>query len=65
MNKIKNPTTRKVRNRGFVPLRYRSPDGVVHGWIVKEGRKWVHFFSVTDQRTLKLELTEQRYMKEV
>ena len=33
---IKNPTKRKVRNRGFTPVRYHHESGVHNGWIYKQ-----------------------------
>ena len=39
---IKNPTVRKVRNRGFTPVRYHHDTGVHHGWIYKVGTKYNH-----------------------
>ena len=40
--KIKNPTVRKVRNRGFTPVRYHHESGIHNGWIYKVGTKWNH-----------------------
>lgn len=37
--KIKNPTLRKLRNRGLVAIRYHKPpphSEVKHGWIIQE-----------------------------
>lgn len=34
--KIKCPTSRKLRNRGYQAVRYRGPHEVVHGWIIEE-----------------------------
>ena len=39
---IKNPTKRKVRNRGFTPVRYHHYSGIDYGWIYKFGTKWNH-----------------------
>ena len=39
---IKNPTKRKIRNRGFTPVRYHHDSGIHHGWIYKFGTKWNH-----------------------
>lgn len=39
---IKNPTLRKVRNRGFKPIIYHHDTGFHTGWIYKEGTKWTH-----------------------
>lgn len=44
---IKDPTVRKVRNRGFKPVTYHSEYGFTSGWIYKEGTKWLHFYSPT------------------
>ena len=51
------------------PYRYRMPDdsahaGVVHGWIVMRGRKWLHFYSIRDGRK-RVPLTEEQYMVKV
>lgn len=66
---IKNPTSRKVRNRGLVPMRYRLPDkpygAYVYGWIVNRGPKYLHFHCSTLGRTLRVPLAEERYMREV
>jgi len=61
---IKKPTVRKVRNRGFIPVVYHSARGQVSGWIYKEGRKWMHFYSPS-LGNKKLPLKEKRYMREV
>ena len=39
---IKNPTMRKVRNRGFTPISYHHKNGIFTGWIYKVGTKWTH-----------------------
>lgn len=39
---IKNPTIRKVRNRGFTPISYHHDSGIHNGWIYKTGTKWNH-----------------------
>lgn len=39
---IKNPTIRKVKNRGFTPICYHHDTGVHTGWIYKTGTKWTH-----------------------
>ena len=33
---IKNPTTRKVLNRGYDIVQCHTDDGFRHGWLVKE-----------------------------
>jgi len=42
---IKNPTIRKVRNRGWKPVTFHSDHGYTSGWIYKEGTKWLYFYS--------------------
>jgi len=44
---IKNPTVRKVKNRGWLPVTYHSEFGYTSGWIYKQGTKWLHFYSPT------------------
>ena len=60
----KRMTTRKVRNRGWTPIRYRTADEVRHGWIVKRGRKLlhIHLIGIGNRR---VPLEEERYMTEV
>ena len=43
---IKNPTLRKVRNRGYQPVSVWV-DGWYSGWRVKTGRKYQHIFLIT------------------
>ena len=61
---IKNPTIRKVRNRGFQPISYHHDSGIHKGWIYKVGTKWTHarFPSLGNVRISK---TEMRYVKEL
>lgn len=42
---IKNPTIRKVRNRGFEPVNWHHGEGVASGWIWKTGRKYLYFYA--------------------
>ena len=39
---IKNPTIRKVRNRGFTPVSYHHDSGIHNGGIYKVGTKYNH-----------------------
>lgn len=57
-----NPTLRKVRNRGWEPVRYRDYSGSHNGWIYKRGYKLLHchFPSLGN---VKLPLEEERYMQ--
>jgi hypothetical protein len=58
---IKNPTIRKVVNRGFTPVTYHSPEGFVSGWIYERGTKWLRFYSPSAGK-LKLPLDAERHM---
>ena len=42
---IKDPTVRKVRNRGWTPVWYHGERDQRPGWVYKEGRKWLYFYS--------------------
>ena len=42
---IKNPTVRKVKNRGWIPVWYHGERDQRPGWVYKEGRKWLYFYS--------------------
>lgn len=65
MNAIRNPTLRKVRNRGFVPVRYQTDGGFYHGWIVKHGREYVHVYVIAFDRVLRLPPSEARFIKAI
>ncbi len=58
---LKTPTRRKVINRGFEPVRYRTDEGAFNGWIEKRGPKYLHcyFPSLGRKRVL---LSEERHM---
>ncbi len=43
---IKNPTLRKVKNRGYKPVSVWL-GGWYSGWLVKTGRKYQHIFLIT------------------
>jgi hypothetical protein len=62
--KIRNPTTRKVRNRGFEPVTWHNADRIVSGWIYKTGRKWFYFFSPSTGRK-RLPLSERSHMRAI
>lgn len=57
-------TVRKCRNRGLIPIRWRGPDGVHHGWIKKTGRRWIHCFLYGIGNT-RLRLEERRHITEL
>jgi hypothetical protein len=63
-SEIKNPTTRKVRNRGFRPISYHHDSGIHNGWIYKVGTKWNHarFPSLGNVRISKADM---RYVREL
>lgn len=65
---IKDPTVRKVRNRGFTPVVYHQHNThvcrQVSGWIIKEARKYLYFNSPTTGR-LRLLKTERQHMREI
>ena len=61
---MKNPTYRKVVNRGFTPIQYHTRYGQYTCWIEKVGRKLLHV-RFTDGRLKKVPMTETRYMKAI
>lgn len=60
--KIKNPTLRKVRNRGFEPVSYYTDYGECACWIEKEGTKLLHVRFV-DGTLRRVPKSERRYMR--
>lgn len=63
---IKNPTVRKLKNRGLKPVWYRTNEGCFTGWVEKRGRKWMYFRFAADQTKRKrIPLSEERYMEEI
>ena len=62
VSKIKNPTTRKVKNRGFTPIAYHNGDGVYNGWIYKETPKFA-FARFPGLGRKRLEKSELRYVR--
>ena len=61
---LKNPTRRKVVNRGFKPVRYQHTTGFHNGWIEKEGRIWmVCYFPSLGRKRLRLD--EKQYMEAI
>lgn len=62
--KIKNPTIRKVRNRGFEPVNYYTDYGEFACWIEKVGRLklWVRF---PDGKMKKVPMAERLYMRAI
>ena len=58
---IKNPTVRKVINRGFTPVTYHCQRGFVSGWIYARGHKWLRFYSPSTG-TMKIAIAEECHM---
>ena len=56
---IKNPTMRKVKNRGYTPVNVWR-DGWYCGWVVKTGRKWQHIFLIADNAVRKLPIGSRK-----
>ena len=59
---IKDPTLRKVKNRGFEPVRYRTDIGFRNGWIYKRGNKLTHLYLIGLGHR-RVPHSEERYMK--
>ncbi len=55
---IKNPTSRKVVNRGYRPVRVWL-DGWYNGWQVKSGRKYDHVHLIRTGRVHKLPINKR------
>lgn len=57
-------TLRKVKRRGWEPVRWRSEDGAYNGFIVKRARKYLHCYFIALGRK-RLPLVEERHMTEL
>jgi hypothetical protein len=56
---IKNPTLRKVRNRGYEPVTvWRG--GWYSGWRVKVGTKWQYIYMITDSAVRKFPVNSRQ-----
>ena len=55
---IKNPTMRKVRNRGYTPVNVWK-SGWYCGWIVKTGSKWQHIYIISDAAVRKFPINSR------
>ena len=65
---IKNPTIRKIRNRGWTPIRYQLPDnsGLRWGWQMGENSKGrIHIRLVGEERSRWLHPEEGRFITEL
>ena len=63
-SKIKNPTSRKVRNRGFTPIAYHGDNGVYNGWIYKQTPTYT-FARFPALGRKKLSKAEMRFVREL
>lgn len=61
---IKNPTVRKVLNRGYTPVVYHGPTGMVSGYVYERGRKWIRFYSPSLGKK-KLPIAAERHMRPI
>ena len=61
---IKNPTIRKVRNRGFTPVRYHHESGFHNGWIYKQTPTYMfaRFPALGRKKLSKAEMRFVRYL---
>ena len=63
---LHNPTLRKLKNRGLTPIRYHSPDGFYHGWVVERmPRGGMRLQLVGQDRITKLTADEAKYVTEL
>ena len=66
---IHEPTIRKIRNRGYVPIRYRMENAsqtyseVRHGWEIERTEKHIVVQLVGDDHKRRLPLSEGRYIE--
>jgi len=63
MKTPKNPTLRKLRNRGLIPIRYHDGEQNRHGWIVEERQRGAMTVRlIGDERNRRLTSNEARYV---
>jgi len=60
---IREPTTRKIRNRGWTPIRYRTEDEVRHGWQIERDERAIRIQLVGEDRARRLPLSEARFIE--
>lgn len=61
---IKNPTVRKVLNRGYVPITWHTDHGVLSCWVEKIGHKLLHV-RLVDGTVRRVSHSEARYMRQI
>lgn len=57
------PTLRKVRNRGWTPIRYHTDDCVRTGWLIEEQPKAMLVHLVGDEGNKWIRGEERRYVR--
>ena len=63
---IKNPTMRKLLNRGLQPIRYHNGQQWMNGYIVsRDSRGTMTVRLIGENRNRKLSAAEARYVKEL
>ena len=61
---IKEPTLRKLRNRGLTPIRYHDGEQNRHGWIIQEGQRGTMTVRlIGNDRNTRLSRNETRYVQ--
>ena len=63
---IKDPTIRKIKNRGFKPIRYWTGghhSEIRHGWLIREEPKVTIIRLVGDERNTKVKGTDRKFIK--
>ena len=62
-------TARQAKKRGWEgPYRYHTGGAHscnVYGWVTKRGTKWIHFWSNTDERTIRIAVSRESDLVEV
>jgi hypothetical protein len=62
--KVKDPTLRKLHNRGLQAIRYHDGEQNRHGWIVRKGQRGVLVVRlIGDERNRRLSASESRYVE--
>lgn len=63
---IHEPTTRKVHNRGWTPIRYRAPGAhgsARNGWIIEEDAKHITVQLIGDEKPKHLPIKERKFIR--
>ena len=62
---IKEPTIRKIKNRGWIPVQYHTETGFEYGWIIDETPKYITIRMQGAEKNKRVPKKERRYMKEL